>query len=73
MRPRKGKKIIIYIFLFLLVGSINNITLNGNRFDKIKNIYVFGLGENNSQILLKNLQNLDLKNIFFLKKKTLLK
>tara|TARA_B100000674_G_scaffold260414_1_gene214743 strand:+ start:1905 stop:2576 length:672 start_codon:yes stop_codon:yes gene_type:complete len=72
MRPRKGKKIIIYIFLFLLVGSINNITLNGNRFDKIKNIYVFGLSENNTQILLKNLQNLDLKNIFFLNKKDII-
>ena len=31
MHQRKGKKIVIYFFLLILVGSINNINLNNLR------------------------------------------
>mgnify|MGYP003324553074 CR=1 FL=1 len=35
MHQRKGKKILIYFFLLLLVGSINNHTINGFKFEKL--------------------------------------
>ena len=46
MPQRKGKKILIYFFLLLLVGSINNDTINSLKFENIKNINVLGLGHN---------------------------
>ena len=35
MHQRKGKKILIYFFLLLLVGSINNIGLSNLNFKEI--------------------------------------
>ena len=69
MPQRKNKKILIYFFLLILVGSINNNSINNLKFEKIKNINIFGLDENDQKIILYNLNNLDLKNIFFLNKK----
>ena len=71
MPQRKGKKILIYIFLLLLVGSINNYTINSFKFDKIKNINVLGLGHNDNQDLLYNIIDLNLGNIFFLNKENI--
>ena len=36
MRRQKGKKILIYFFLFLIVGSINNKALTRVQFENIK-------------------------------------
>jgi cell division protein FtsQ len=36
MHLQKGKKILIYLFLFLIVGSINNTSLTKFKFEKIK-------------------------------------
>ena len=69
MPQRKNKKILIYFFLLILVGSINNHSINNLKFEKIKNINIFGLDENNQKIILHNLNNLDLKNIFLINKK----
>ena len=69
MPQRKGKKILIYFFLLLLVGSINNDTINSLKFENIKNINVLGLGHNENQVLLYNIIDLNLGNIFFLDKK----
>ena len=69
MPQRKGKKILIYFFLLLLVGSINNDTIDSFKFEKIKNINVLGLGHNDNQVLLYNIIDLDLGNVFFLDKK----
>ena len=66
MRQQKGKKILIYLFFFLLVGSINNITLTKIKFEKIKNIKISGLNEKENKNLLENISNLNLKNIFVL-------
>ena len=71
MPQRKGKKILIYFFLLLLVGSINNDTINNFKFENIKNINVLGLGHNDNQVLLSNIIDLDLENIFFLDKKNI--
>ena len=69
MHQRKSKKILIYFFLLILVGSINNNSINNLRFEKVKNINIFGLGENDQKIILNDLNKLDLKNIFFMDKK----
>ena len=70
---RKSKKILIYFFLFLSVGSINNVYLNNFKFDKIKNINVYGLSDAYSAILVNQIKNLNLKNIFFLNKAEIIK
>jgi len=69
MHQRKNKKILIYFFLLILVGSINNYSIKNLKFEKIKNINIFGLDENDQKIILYDLNNLDLKNIFFINKK----
>ena len=71
MRQRKSKKIIIYFFLLILVASINNNSINNLRLEKVKKINIFGLDENDQKILLDSLNNLDLKNIFFINKKSI--
>ena len=68
MHQRKGKKILIYFFLLFLVGSIQNIELNNLRFNKIKNINVSGLGNYDDLILLQEIENLNLINIFLIDK-----
>ena len=37
MRQQKGKIVLVYFFLFLIVGSINNNSLNRIQLEKIKN------------------------------------
>tara|TARA_A100001015_G_scaffold96792_1_gene107481 strand:+ start:230 stop:904 length:675 start_codon:yes stop_codon:yes gene_type:complete len=69
MPQRKNKKILIYFFLLIIVGSINNNSINNLKLEKIKNINIFGLDKNSQKIILHNLNNLDLKNIFFINKK----
>ena len=69
MHQRKSKKIIIYFFLLVLLGSINNYSINNLKFEKIKNINIFGLDKNHQKVILYNLNNSDLKNIFFINKK----
>ena len=66
MHQQKGKIILIYFFLFLIFGSINNKSLNKIQFEEIKNIQISGLEENQNINLLENIKKLDLKNIFFL-------
>ena len=55
MHQKIGKKIFIYFFFLILLGTINNLNLNKFNYPKILDIKVFGLGEKN---------NLDLKNEF---------
>ena len=69
MRQRKGKKILIYFILLLLVGSINNIVLNDIKFKKIEDINVNGLTDIDNLILFHEIKNLNLGNIFFISKK----
>ena len=55
--------------MLILVGSINNNSINDLKLKKVKNINIFGLEENDQKNLLYNLNSLDLKNIFFINKK----
>ncbi len=65
MHQRKGKKILIYFFLLILVGSINNINLSSLKFNEVKDININGLEGKENSILLKEIYNLNLDNIFF--------
>ena len=66
MRQQKGKNILIYFFLFLIVCSVNNTVLTGVKLENIKSIQISGLNKNQNINLLKNIEKLNLKNIFFL-------
>ena len=66
MHQQKGKKIFIYLFLFLIIASINNVTLNQIKFENIKNIIISGLNKSENINLLNNIKVLNLNNIFFL-------
>ena len=66
MHQRKGKKILFYLFLLALVGSINNNSLSKIQFEQIKNIKISGLSENENMKLLENINNLNLKNILLI-------
>ena len=66
MHQRKGKKILIYLFLLMIVGSINNISLNSLKFEQIKNFKIIGLDDIDNLILLEEIKNLELGNIFFI-------
>ena len=68
MQQRKSKKILIYFFLILIVGSINNINLNVLKFQNINNINIIGLDIKNKLILLKEIEKFNLKNIFLINK-----
>ena len=68
MHQRKGKKILIYFFLLFIVGSINNISLNNLKLKKINYININGLEENDNAILLQEIKNLNLDNIFLINK-----
>ena len=66
MHQQKGKIILIYFFIFLIVGSINNNSLNRIQLEKIKNIKISGLDEYENINLLEKISNLNLENIFLL-------
>ncbi len=66
MHQQKGKKILIYLFLFLIVGSINNTVLTKIKFEKITSIQISGLNQNQNINILNSIKELNLKNIFFL-------
>ncbi len=71
MHQRKSKKIAIYFSLLFLVGSINNIDINDFKFQKVKNINVFGLEDKDNLIISKKIENLNLSNIFLINQKDL--
>ena len=68
MQQRKSKKILIYFFLLLVVGSINNINFNDLKLQNVNNINIVGLDIEDKLTLLKKIENFDLNNIFFISK-----
>ena len=72
MHQRKSKKILIYLFLLFLVGSINNIHINKLNFLSVKEINVTGLENKENSILSKKIERLlKLDNIYLINKKNL--
>jgi len=72
MQQRKSKKILIYFFLLLVVGSINNINVNKLKIKGVNDINIIGLDIKDKSILLKQIKNLNLNNIFSINKDVLI-
>ena len=73
MHQRKSKKILIYIFLFVLVGSINNYNLINKNIYEIKNIYISSLSNLNNKLILEEIKSLKFENNFNINKKEIKK
>ena len=69
MPQTKSKKILLYFFLFLLIGTINNKNLNNLELTKIENVTVSGLDDKNNYELINDLDFLKIESLFFLDKK----
>jgi len=68
MPQQKSKKILIYIFLFLIIGTLNNKNLTKTNFIKLNTINVIGLEEKNNIDLVDKLSFLKFNNLIFLDK-----
>ena len=68
MHQRKGKKILIYLFILIFAGSINNTALTKIEFENIKNISISGLNDEENLNILNDIKDLDLKSIFHINK-----
>ena len=68
MHQRKSKKLLIYFFLLIIISSTNNISLKNLEFQKVRNIKVSGLGEIENKLIIDQIKNLNLSNIFFINK-----
>ncbi len=67
MHQRKSKKILLYLFLLIILGSINNHFLNKVGLPKLENIKVLGLNEDTNKKIINDLIYLKFQNLFFLK------
>ena len=68
MQQRKSKKILIYFFLLLFVGSINNINLNTLELQNINDINIVGLNDDDKSSLHQKIKNFNLNNVFSISK-----
>ena len=68
----KDKRILIYLFLLILFGSINNKHFTNISFFKIKNTKLVGLNDVEKANLLVEFREIKNKNIFFLQKNELI-
>jgi len=71
MLQKKSKKILIYLFFFLFLGTINNYTILNSQLFKIKNYKILGLENNYKTELENNLLGTE-SNIFFINKNYLI-
>ena len=68
MHQRKSKQVLIYLFLYLLLGSITNINFQNTKILNLNHIEVLGLDDKGNKELANKIENLKSKNIFFLNK-----
>ena len=68
MHQTKSKKILVYIFLFLIIGTLNNKDLNKIEIKTINQIIVSGLSKEKNFEVLKSLNAYKFYNLFFLNK-----
>ena len=66
MQQVKSRKILIYIFLFLILGTVHNIYLDKLNFPKIEKIEIVGIDDEEQSMILKDLNFLDTHSLFFL-------
>ena len=72
MHQQKSKKILIYFFLFLLIGTLNNKNFDNFHFPKINIVEINGLDEKNNFQLSKNLDHIKSSDIFFIDEKEII-
>ena len=68
----KNKKILIYLFLLIIFGSINNKSFTNLNFFEIKNLRLIGLNSVEKENLLSKFEKIK-KKIFFFRKKRISK
>lgn len=68
-----SKKIIVYLFLFFLLGTVNNSSIKYINFSNIENIEISGLDQVESKKIRTFFDNLNHKNIFFTDKLNIIK
>ena len=73
MHLSKDKKIYLYFFLLLFLGSINNKSLINNQFFKVQNLALTGLNENEKIILISKLNEIREEDIFFVSRDKIIK
>jgi len=66
MHQRKGKLVLIYFLLLLIVASINNVNFSDIKFNRVEKINISGLNYLENEKILKDINNLNFENIFFL-------
>jgi len=66
MQQAKSKKILLYFFLFLILGTIHNISLSKLNLPKIKKIEINGLNNDEQIKIFKDLNFLETRSLFFL-------
>ena len=71
MPLQKSKKILVYLFLFLIIGTLNNKNLANLELIKISEIKVEGLDEKNNLKLKNDLKFLKFNNLFYIDKFTI--
>jgi len=69
MLLKKNKKILLYLFLFLLFGTFNNKNLNNFEIPKIDRIKVSGMSYQENFEILSSFENFKIYDLFFLKKR----
>jgi len=67
MHQKKSKKILLYFFLLIILGTFNNHSLIKIELPKLKNIEVSGPNEDINQKIANDLTFLKFQNLFFLK------
>ena len=66
MQQRKSKIILIYFFLLIILGSVNNLSLSKIKLNKVENINISGLDSSDNIIIQNDLKSLNLGSIFLL-------
>lgn len=66
MHTKKNKKILIYLFLFCIIGTLNNKNLSNFHFPKINQINISGLDNQENSEILKSLEVFKNEELFFL-------
>ena len=68
MPQRKSKKILIYFFLFISLGTLSHKDFYENNLIRLNQIIITGLDEKNNNDLVNRLDYIRLNNLFFLEK-----
>ena len=71
----KKNKVYIYLFIYFLLSTLNNIHFNNSNFFKfnIDNVKVSGLSDKNNLKTTEEIKKILFENIFLIKKEVLLK